>query len=258
MSARIQTRPEDAPARASTWTRAAPRVELKSTALIMAAKHEFPCELCDISEKGARLRVVGRAVPEQFDLVLGDGALPRLAQVRWTRGEEIGVQFIPRTTGARIPDVFLATPQGKTVNLKSLVSNRRSVLVGVVGAFAPERLQIHLAEVLSRAEDLQRCGYLKLICAAPNDPWTVKAWAESIDPQRQLTFLSDGNLDLARWLGVTFVTSRKRHLGARSRSYLALLREGVIDNFTLDSVAANLVFDERRGLPESGLELEAM
>jgi len=257
MSARIQTRPEESPSRSAGWSRSAPRLELKSGASIKTPKHEFACELCDLSERGARLKVVGRAVPDRFELLLGDGSLPRLTQVRWTKGEEIGVQFVSRASGARIPDVYLANTRGKNVNLKSLVNNRRSVLVGVVGAFAPESLQIHLAEVLSRADDLERCGFVRLICAAPNDPWTVKAWAEMIDPQRRLTFLSDGNLDLARWLGATFVTARKRHLGARSRSYLALLREGVIDNLTIDSIAPGLVFHERHGHVDSGIEMES-
>lgn len=198
------------------------------------------------------MRVGTRAVPDRFELLLGDGAVPRLAQVRWVRGEEIGVQFVPRTRGDAIPDLYLASPQGKAVNLRPLVSSRRSVLVGVVGAFAPERYQVHLAEVLSRALDLHRSGYVRLLCAAPNDPWTVKAWAEIVDPERKLTFLSDGNLDLARWLGASFVTSRRRHLGARSRSYLALLRDGVIEKLTVDNVAPNLVFNERQHSREGG------
>ena len=232
--------------------RSAPRMELKSTASIRTAKHDFPCELCDLSERGARIRFAGQPVPDRFDLVLGNGELPRLAQIRWTKGDETGVEFISRGSGDRIPDVFLATPIGKTVNLRPLVSQRRSVLAGVVGAFAPERFQIHLTEVLTRAEDLYRAGYVRLICAVPNDPWTLKAWSETIDPERRITFLSDGNLDLARWLGATFVTSRRRHLGARSRSYLALIREGVIEKLTIDTVAANLVFDERQQTPENG------
>jgi 2-Cys peroxiredoxin 5 len=253
MSAPTSTRPEGSRARAAGWTRSAPRLELKSGASIKTSKQEFACELCDLSERGARLKA-GRAVPDRFDLVLGDGGLPRLAQVRWTRGDEIGVQFVQRTSGARIPDVYLASPEGRSVNLRTLVSNRRSILVGVVGAFAPEHLQIHLAEVLSRADDLERSGYVRLICAAPNDPWTVGAWAEIIDPQRRLTFLSDGNLDLARWFGATFVTARKRHLGTRSRSYLALLRDGAIDNLTVDSIDPSLVFNERRGFAEHATE----
>jgi peroxiredoxin len=132
------------------------------------------------------------------------------------------------------------------VNLKQLLGEGRSVLVGVVGAFAPERLQIHLTEVHTKAVELHRAGFTRLVCVAPNDPWTVKAWANVVDVERRLTFLCDGHLELGRWLGATFTTSKRRHLGPRPRSYLALVRAGVIERLTFDGVAAALMFDEAR------------
>jgi peroxiredoxin len=119
-------------------------------------------------------------------------------------------------------------------------------LVGVVGAFAPERLHIHLTEVHTKAVELHRAGFTRLVCVAPNDPWTVKAWANVVDLERRLTFLCDGHLEFGRWLGATFTTSKRRHLGARPRSYLALVRSGVIERLTFDSVVAALMFEEAR------------
>jgi 2-Cys peroxiredoxin 5 len=232
-------------------------MELKSAALIRTAKQEFACELRDLSERGARIGIGGRTVPERFELMLGGGSVPRLAQVCWTRGNEIGVQFVPRGRGHALPDLQLTNSEGKIISLSALVSERRSVLVGVVGAFAPDRYQTHAAEIVERAQELKRSGFARLICVAPNDPWTVKAWAGVFDPERRLTFLSDGNLDLARWLGATFVSSRKRQLGVRSRSYLALLREGTIEKLTVNDIAANLVFNERPEVRNSELGSEA-
>ena len=252
MSALMQPQTGQSSAPATSWSRSAPRMELKSTALIRTTKQEFACELRDLSERGARIGIGGRTVPERFELVLGGGAVPRLAQVRWTRDEEIGVLFVPRGRGHALPDLQLTGSDGKPVSLAALVSERRSVLVGVVGAFAPERYQTHVTEILERAQELKRSGFARLICVAPNDPWTVKAWAAIFDPERRLTILSDGNLDLARWLGATFVSSRKRQLGVRSRSYMALLRDGAIEKLTVNDIAPNLVFNERppvRGEP---------
>ena len=69
MSAPLPLGPGDLPLRGAGFSRSAPRVELKSGATIKTAKHEFACELCDLSERGARIRIGGRAVPEQFELV---------------------------------------------------------------------------------------------------------------------------------------------------------------------------------------------
>lgn len=202
--------------------------------------------MVDLSERGARLGIGASDLPDNFEVSLDGQTVARSAQVRWRRGAEIGIQFVPRRSGEAIPDIHLGVVEGpgRTVNVRQLVANGRSVLVGVVGAFAPERLQLHLTEVQNRAPDLHRLGFTRLICIAPNDPWTVKAWAAIIDPEHRLAFLSDGNLDLARWLGTTFFTSRRRHLGTRSRSYLALVQSGQIERLTLDDVSG-LVFDER-------------
>ncbi|MBM0207522.1 hypothetical protein JNW90_34495 [Micromonospora sp. STR1s_5] len=68
----------------------------------------------------------------------------------------------------------------------------------------------------------------------PNDPWTVRAWSSSIDPEHRLIFLADGNLELARWLGATFLTEPSLQFGARSRGYLAMVDAGRIERLTLD------------------------
>ena len=228
------------------FRRSEPRSSRSPSALVKTGDDEHECTIIDLSERGARLATPVENLPDIFEVSVDGRALTRSAQVRWRRGGEIGIQFLPRRRGDAVPEIHLGTFEGphRTVDLRPLVANGRSVLVGVVGAFAPERLHVHLTEVQNRAPDLHRLGFKRMICIAPNDPWTVRAWASTIDPERRLTFLSDGNLDLARWLGVSFFTSRRRHLGPRSRSYLALLRAGVIERLTLDEVSG-LSFDER-------------
>jgi 2-Cys peroxiredoxin 5 len=209
---------------------------------------EQPGQILDMSERGARLAIPGSLDCDVFELAMARKVPGRAARVRWRRGNEVGVQFGTRSEGDAIPAIHLAAadPPHPPVNLGQLVSEGRSVLVGVVGAFAPERLQIHLTEVHTKATGLYRAGFSRLICVAPNDPWTVKAWASVVDPERRLMFLCDGHLELGRWLGATFTTSKRRHLGPRPRSYLALVRAGVIERLTFDSVAAALMFDEAR------------
>lgn len=228
------------------FRRSEPRSSRSPSALVRVGDDEHECTIVDLSERGARLSTAAESLPDTFELSLDGRALTRSAQVRWRNGGEIGIQFLPRKRGDVVPEIHLGAIEGphRTVDLRPLVANGRSVLVGVVGAFAPERLHLHLTEVQNRAPDLHRLGFARIICVAPNDPWTVRAWASTIDPEHRLHFLSDGNLDLARWLGVSFFTSRRRHLGPRSRSYLALLRAGVIERLTLDDVSG-LSFDER-------------
>ena len=55
------------------------------------------CEVQDISEVGARLRVKSdRLVPDEFTLLLSmDGAAHRQCRVVWRSGSDIGVKFSP-------------------------------------------------------------------------------------------------------------------------------------------------------------------
>lgn len=230
------------------FRRSEPRLPPTSSALIIAEGAEQTCEILDLSERGARLAISGPLQWNSFELALARRAPPRAAHVRWRRGNEVGVQFLARREGDVIPGIHLAMadPPHTALNIEQLVTEGRVVVVGVVGAFAPERLQIHLTEVHRKAMDLHRAGFARLICIAPNDPWTVKAWARVVDPERRLMFLCDGNLEFARWLGATFTTSKRRHLGVRPRSYLALLRSGTIERLTFDGLASALVSDEAR------------
>ena len=52
------------------------------------------CQMIDISETGARLRINDpRAAPQEFLIVLNHG-LRRWCQVRWRSDSEIGIQFV--------------------------------------------------------------------------------------------------------------------------------------------------------------------
>jgi 2-Cys peroxiredoxin 5 len=225
------------------FRRSEPRSAPNVSALLLANGVEHPCEILDLSERGARLRMPGELATDCFDLVVSNAVPARRARVRWRRGNEVGVQFGPRESGDLISDVHLAAadPPHASVSLQRLVGEGRSVLVGVIGAFGPACTEVH-----TRAAELQRSGFSRLICVAPNDPWTVKAWASWVDPERRITFLCDGHLEFGRWPGATYTTSKRRHLGPRPRSYLALVRSGTIERLTFDSVAASLMFDEAR------------
>lgn len=61
----------------------------------------------------------------------------------------------------------------------------------------------------------------------------VHEWALRLDPERQLTFLSDGNLDLARNSGLS-ITERSLFLGQCSRRFTMLLKNAVIEKMAVE------------------------
>jgi len=90
-----------------------------------------------------------------------------------------------------------------TIELHELIAGRRAVIAGVPGAFTPVCTCRHIPDILENAARLRGAGYDLIACVAPNSPWAVAAWAGEVDPAGVMTFLSDGNLTLARALGVT-------------------------------------------------------
>jgi 2-Cys peroxiredoxin 5 len=203
----------------------------------------------DISERGARLRVADPdAVPIQFELMFKDSRERRPARVRWRSGREIGVAFVPRATGEKIPSIKVGSYEAgqlTSIDVSELLGAGRSVVLGVVGAFAPQRMLDHLTEMLARAPDLHRLGFSRIVCAVPNDPWVVRAWSNVVDPDHRITFVADANLELATWLGATFLTEPHLQLGVRSQGYLALVNRGIIERFSTEEIEASLVAQKR-------------
>ena len=71
------------------------------------------CMLCDVSESGARVLLkVRENVPERFTLLLGtEGAAPRLCEVVWRDGAELGLRFKKNLNAAQQP--LLRSRQGR-------------------------------------------------------------------------------------------------------------------------------------------------
>lgn len=67
----------------------------------------------------------------------------------------------------------------------------------------------------------------------PDNPWVVDAWAHSVDPDGRLLFLSDGNLVLARALGVTLMDA-DHFLGESSARYMMLMQNGMVQRFSVE------------------------
>lgn len=138
--------------------------------------------------------------------------------------------------GDRVPQITLGRLVGGTVEaveLQALLTRQRAVIVGIPGAFTPICTCTHIPDFIARADELRAAGFDQVICAAPNDPWTLDAWARTLDPLGKVLFLSDGNLALARALGANIV-DYENFLGERSTRYLMIAAHGVIQHLTLE------------------------
>lgn len=139
--------------------------------------------------------------------------------------------------GRRIPPASLAElKNGELVVLSTerLFEGRRAIVMGMPGAFSPTCAQKHLPDFIGNAERLRSAGFQLLACITPNDPWVMDRWARELDPGRKIRFLSDGNLELTRKLGLN-VRADNFHLGERSARYTMILKDAVIEKLAIEN-----------------------
>ena len=133
-------------------------------------------------------------------------------------------------TGRRIPDIklgYLENGDIRAVSANDIFANSRSVAIGVPGAFTPVCTKRHIPDFIKNADKLRTSGFSQLLCIAPNDPFVLEHWAGAVDPEKRLRFLSDGNLDFARTLGL-LKESREYFLGYRTQRYLIVVQNCTI------------------------------
>ena len=145
--------------------------------------------------------------------------------------------FKRAAVGQRIPAAALAELHDgelKVVRTERLFAGKRAIVMGMPGAFSPTCAQKHLPDFIGAADRLRAAGFQILACVTPNDPWVMERWAQDVDPKGKIRFLSDGNLDLTRKLGLS-VRADDYHLGERSARYTMILRDAVIEKLSVEN-----------------------
>ncbi len=135
--------------------------------------------------------------------------------------------------GQEVPNVrlgYIENGNVRSISTSEFFSGGKTVAVGVTGAFMPVCTAQHIPEFVKSTYKLKMAGYAKLACIVPNDPFVVHAWSEQIDPDGNLVFLSDGNLELAHQFGVT-VKLPSLFVGERPERYMFVSDKGIIRRF---------------------------
>src|SRR5690606_17692716 len=113
----------------------------------------------------------------------------------------------------------IMTPEGTaSATTEEIFSGRNAILFGVVGAFMPACHYHHLPGFIEKRDRLTALGIDLVACTATNDIFVLDEWAKATDAQGKILFLSDGNGDFARMMGL-LTDIRDYGLGVRSRRF---------------------------------------
>ena len=132
--------------------------------------------------------------------------------------------------GARLPNTTFRRlgPGGpETLMTEDVFAGKKAVLFAVPGAYTPTCHKNHLPGYLAKLDELKAKGIEVVAVTAVNDVFVLNAWSEATGGKGQIEFLSDGNGDFAKAIGLDLDASAGG-LGLRSKRYAMILDDMVV------------------------------
>jgi peroxiredoxin len=125
-------------------------------------------------------------------------------------------------------------PAPKTTD--DLFKGRKVVFFAVPGAFTPTCHKNHLPGYLAKASEIKAKGVDAILVTSTNDVFVLDAWAKATAASGVIEFLSDGNADFAKEIGLSMDGSGFG-MGTRSRRYSMLVEDGVVKSLNVEEAA---------------------
>ena len=123
----------------------------------------------------------------------------------------------------------------KPVTTAEVFKGKKVVLFAVPGAFTPTCHKNHLPGFLTHAAEFKAKGVETIAVTGINDVVVMDAWSKASGGAGTIEFLSDGNGDFAKALGLTMDGSAFG-LGTRSLRYAMLVEDGVVKKLNVEDV----------------------
>ncbi|MGL4437673.1 MAG: peroxiredoxin [Bosea sp. (in: a-proteobacteria)] len=122
-------------------------------------------------------------------------------------------------------------PAPKTT--EELFNGRNVVLFAVPGAFTPTCHRNHLPGFLAKSDEIKAMGIDAIAVVAVNDVFVMDAWAKNTGGAEKIEFLSDGNADFAKAIGLSLDGSGFG-LGTRFQRFSMVVRDGVVASLSVE------------------------
>ncbi len=138
--------------------------------------------------------------------------------------------------GDTLPDATFTVmgPDGPAKTTTAEYFGGRKVAVfGVPGAFTPTCQEKHLPSFRDSREEFTAKGADAVACISVNDVFVLGAWSKHTNSDGKIDFLSDGNADFTRAIGLDFDGS-KFGLGTRSKRYAMIVDDKVVKELKVE------------------------
>ncbi len=137
--------------------------------------------------------------------------------------------------GQRIPEVNIKRINGgiDTIDTHTFFEGKNMVLFSVPGAFTPTCSEKHLPGFIEHFEAFRAKG-VGVACMSVNDPFVMKAWAESQNAPADLEILADGNADFTKALGLE-MDATAYGMGIRGKRFALYVEDGIVKTIEVEA-----------------------
>ena len=135
--------------------------------------------------------------------------------------------------GDEIPNVRLGVMidgAPAVINSDALFVGKTIALFGVPGAFTKTCSERHLPGFIANASNFADKGVDEIACLSVNDPWVMRAWAQSLGALGVVTMLADGALNFTKATGLEVDLTEKCY-GIRCQRFSMIVRDKRVEVF---------------------------
>lgn len=130
------------------------------------------------------------------------------------------------------------TEIGEAKSIQEVFGSGKSILVGMPGAFTTTCSKQHLPGYIENHSKFAKLGVDNIAVITTNDVFVNAAWAKDagIDTQdtSQITFISDGDGELVKELGLVEDMGFKNGVGTRCKRFALVVEDGVVVELQVD------------------------
>jgi peroxiredoxin len=144
---------------------------------------------------------------------------------------------MPIKVGDKLPNATFRTHTAEGPNkpktADDIFKGKKVALFAVPGAFTPTCNNLHIPSFLKNVDAFKAKGVNTIAVTGVNDAFVMDAWKKSTGAEGKIEFLSDGNGEFAKAVGMDFDASGNG-LGTRSKRYSMLVDDGVVKQFNAE------------------------
>lgn len=140
------------------------------------------------------------------------------------------------SVGSKLPVATFKTPTADgpaDISAAEVFSSKKVVLFAVPGAFTPTCSMNHLPGYLENQDVITQKGVDTIAVMSTNDVFVMDAWAKATNGQDKILFLSDGNADFTKAIGLEIDLS-VAGLGLRSKRFSMIVDDGTVTSLNIE------------------------